>query len=368
MSTWVSSTWSVLTAIRSITWWPCGGCRPTVACPRSCRTTLSPTDQLRAVAKTMAAFHTTATRGPHIDAAATPAVVRDLWSRNFAEMAEFVPSILDPHLLDADQGAGLQLPRRAVVDCSTSGSNEVGSSTGKVISWPATSSACPTDRGSSTASSSTTPCGTATCCSTSASWRWTSTASAGRTWLGVLLDAYREFTAESHPQSLEHHYIAYRALVRSKVACLLAMDGHPEASAEARSLLELSARHLRQGRVQLVLVGGTPGTGKSTVADLIGRRLGWTVLRSDEVRKEEAGIAALDRARAPFESGIYDPASTAATYAELLRRAEIAIAHGESVVLDATWGSEAHRVRAREVAGAGHAQSSPSCAATAPPV
>jgi predicted kinase len=173
---------------------------------------------------------------------------------------------------------------------------------------------------------------------------------------GILLDAYREFTAESHPQSLEHHYIAYRALVRSKVACLLAMDGHPEASAEARSLLELSARHLRQGRVQLVLVGGTPGTGKSTVADLIGRRLGWTVLRSDEVRKEEAGMAALDRASAPFESGIYDPASTAATYAELLRRAEIAVAHGESVVLDATWGSEALRARAREVAGAGHAE------------
>ena len=34
------------------------------------------------------------------------------------------------------------------------------------------------------------------------------------------LDWYREFSAETHPPSLEHHYIAYRALVRSKIACL----------------------------------------------------------------------------------------------------------------------------------------------------
>jgi predicted kinase len=172
----------------------------------------------------------------------------------------------------------------------------------------------------------------------------------------TLLDAYREFTAESHPRSLEHHYIAYRALVRSKVACLLAIEGHVEACVEATSLLELSARHLREGRVQLVLVGGAPGTGKSTLAEAIGQRPGWIVLRSDEVRKEAAGIAALDRACAPFGEGIYDAASTAATYAELLHRAEIAIAYGESVVLDATWASEALRVRARAVAGTGQAE------------
>ena len=36
----------------------------------------------------------------------------------------------------------------------------------------------------------------------------------------AFLDWYREFSAETHPLSLEHHYIAYRALVRAKISCL----------------------------------------------------------------------------------------------------------------------------------------------------
>ena len=36
----------------------------------------------------------------------------------------------------------------------------------------------------------------------------------------AFLDWYREFSAETHPPSLEHHYIAYRALVRAKISCL----------------------------------------------------------------------------------------------------------------------------------------------------
>jgi aminoglycoside phosphotransferase family enzyme/predicted kinase len=312
-------------------------------------------DQLRAIARTMAAFHATATRGAHIDAAATPAAVRDLWTRNFAEMVAFVPSILDRDLLAAVEDLALtyldgrerllveRIERGRVVDgqgdllagdvfCLNDGPRildclefDDALRFGDVLLDMAFL-AMDLDR-------------------------------LGRPDLARrLLDAYREFTAESHPRSLEHHYIAYRALVRSKVACLLATDGHPEAKVEARSLLELAAQHLRQGRIQLVLVGGTPGTGKSTLADAIGRRLGWTVARSDEVRKERAGISSLERAGAPFGEGIYDATSTAATYAEMLRRAEIAIAYGESIVLDATWSSEALRVRAREVAGAGRAE------------
>ena len=36
----------------------------------------------------------------------------------------------------------------------------------------------------------------------------------------AFLDWYREYSAETHPPSLEHHYIAYRALVRAKISCL----------------------------------------------------------------------------------------------------------------------------------------------------
>ena len=47
------------------------------------------------------------------------------------------------------------------------------------------------------------------------------------------LDWYREFSGETHPSSLEHHYVAYRALVRSKIACL---RGGPDDEVEARAL------------------------------------------------------------------------------------------------------------------------------------
>ena len=53
-----------------------------------------------------------------------------------------------------------------------------------------------------------------------------------------------------------------------------------------------------------------------------------------------------------FGGGIYDAASTAATYAEVLVRARTALAAGESVVLDASWSDADARQRAREVAEA----------------
>ena len=50
----------------------------------------------------------------------------------------------------------------------------------------------------------------------------------------LFLDAYAEFTAETHPPSLEHHYVAYRAFVRAKVECLRSAQGTRPAPAEPR--------------------------------------------------------------------------------------------------------------------------------------
>jgi aminoglycoside phosphotransferase family enzyme len=52
----------------------------------------------------------------------------------------------------------------------------------------------------------------------------------------AFLDWYAEFSAEAHPRSLEHHYIAYRALVRAKVSCL---KGGPNQRVEALGYLAL---------------------------------------------------------------------------------------------------------------------------------
>lgn len=172
----------------------------------------------------------------------------------------------------------------------------------------------------------------------------------------AFLDAYREFTAQTHPASLEHWYVAYRALVRAKIAGLRAAAGDAGALGQARDLTDLAARHLNAATVRLVLVGGLPGSGKTTLAAGLAELEGWTLLRSDEIRKEQAGLGHdTDASAKPF-AGIYTAAGTADTYDGLLHRASLALGLGESVVLDATWLDPDHRDAARAVAAAHHAE------------
>jgi uncharacterized protein len=154
---------------------------------------------------------------------------------------------------------------------------------------------------------------------------------------------YSEYSGDPAPVSLRHHYVAYRAVVRAKVACIRACQGDPAAAGEARRLLAAALRHLRAGAVTLVLVGGPPGTGKSALAGDIADRLGFAVLSSDRIRKELAGIEPDQHLCADYGTGIYTRNWTERTYAELARRAVRLLGLGESVVLDATWTSAQHR-------------------------
>jgi predicted kinase len=160
------------------------------------------------------------------------------------------------------------------------------------------------------------------------------------------LDWYAEFAADPAPASLRHHYTAYRAFVRAKVASLRHGQGDESAAADAGRHADLTARHLRAGAVALVLVGGLPGTGKSTLAGQLADRLGAVLVSTDRVRKELAGLAPETPAPAAYGRGIYADAWTERTYAELLTRADRLLHRGETVILDASWS----RARNREMA------------------
>jgi aminoglycoside phosphotransferase family enzyme/predicted kinase len=166
---------------------------------------------------------------------------------------------------------------------------------------------------------------------------------------------YTEFSDEHHPAALAHLYVAYRALVRAKVSCLRADQGDAAAGEAARVFLDQTERHLRAALPAVVLVGGGPGVGKSTVATAIGEAEAMVVLSSDELRKDLAGVAHGDHAFAPPGEGIYRAEMTERVYDELLARAEALVRRGESVVLDATWGRAAPRAAARAMAEAAHA-------------
>jgi predicted kinase len=174
----------------------------------------------------------------------------------------------------------------------------------------------------------------------------------GRAGLGTaFLDAYAEFSGDPAPTSLRHHYIAYRALVRAKVECL--RHDQTGAGADADTAVrysELSRDHLRRGAVRLALVGGLPGTGKSTIAGGLADRCGAVLLSSDRTRKELAGLDPSESATAGFREGLYSTDQTEALYRHLLHRAEGLLAQGESVVLDASWTARHHRAAAAALA------------------
>lgn len=161
---------------------------------------------------------------------------------------------------------------------------------------------------------------------------------------------YSEYAGDAAPASLRQHYVAYRAIVRAKVSCLRARQGDAAAPGEAARLAAAAIRHLRAGAVTLVLVGGPPGTGKSVLAGAVADRLGFTVLTSDRIRKELAGVPPEQHVAEPFGAGIYTRSWTDRTYAEMLRRAVELLSVGESVVLDATWTAADHRHAGAEAA------------------
>jgi predicted kinase len=165
-----------------------------------------------------------------------------------------------------------------------------------------------------------------------------------------LLAWYREFTNEHHPSSLAHHYVAYRAHVRAKIACLRHSQGDPNAADLAAAYQHLAAHHLERGQLRLILVGGGPGTGKSTLAENLSDALGCAVLGSDEIRKDLAHVAHSDHPVAAPQEGIYIGEMTTRVYDEIIRRAAALLERGESVALDATWTSAEHRELARRVA------------------
>lgn len=161
---------------------------------------------------------------------------------------------------------------------------------------------------------------------------------------------YIEYSGGPAPTSLRHHYVAYRSFVRAKVSCLRSRQGDPLADGEARQLATMTLQHLHAGAVTLVLVGGLPGTGKSALAGALAGRLGFTVLNSDRIRKELAGIPAEQKSPAPYGAGIYRPSWTERTYRELLHRAAELLSLGESVIADASWISAGHRAEAAAMA------------------
>jgi len=93
----------------------------------------------------------------------------------------------------------------------------------------------------------------------------------------------------------------------------------------------------------LIVVAGLPGVGKSFIADRIGERIDARILRTDEIRKEMAGIPQDERRYEEFGEGIYDKETGEKTYLEVINRAREFLNDGRSCILDATFSERRYR-------------------------
>ncbi|WP_225728994.1 MULTISPECIES: AAA family ATPase [unclassified Nocardia] len=171
-----------------------------------------------------------------------------------------------------------------------------------------------------------------------------------------LLDDYLAITGDRSPASLRHHYIAYRASVRAKVDTIRFAQGELAARHRAHRHLRIALDHLEAAEVRLMLVGGLPGTGKSTVARELSSATGAVTLSADRLRRELRATGEVTGATGLLDAGTYSAAAKARVYTELRTRAHALLTAGVSVIMDASWIAPDERRRAAELAAAAHAE------------
>jgi aminoglycoside phosphotransferase family enzyme/predicted kinase len=168
------------------------------------------------------------------------------------------------------------------------------------------------------------------------------------------LNNYLEITGDYSGVGVLRFYLAYRAMVRAKIAAIRANQrGVARVKKELKSChsyLRLALNILTRRRPALVITHGLPGCGKSTFAQIALERLGAIRIRSDVERKRLFGLAALADSKAQIGVDIYSEDATRRTYARMEELARIVIAAGFPVLIDAAFVLYAEREGFRALA------------------
>lgn len=304
---------------------------------------------LTTIASDLARFHAGAERGSIIDAEATAQVLADRWRQNLTELRRFVGPVIAGDELDRVERLAMQFfAGRESLYASRIADRRIIDGHGDLLSQDIF---C-------------TPTGPVLldCLEFDDRLRYVDGVDdaaflamdvefLGRRELADrFLDEYCLQAGDDAPASLRHVCIAYRAVVRAKVDCVRVDQGHGEAARDARVHLALASAHLTQGCVRLVMVGGGPGTGKTTLAHAVAVALDAQVISTDEVRRELQSTGRIAGSVGDLDQGLYSPANVSAVYDEVLTRARSRLTAGHSVILDGTWRDAAQRRRVHAMA------------------
>jgi aminoglycoside phosphotransferase family enzyme/predicted kinase len=156
------------------------------------------------------------------------------------------------------------------------------------------------------------------------------------------LNAYLELTGDHAGLAVLPFYLAYRALVRAKIARLRAAQlgtgfGNAASCVEYRGYIRLARGYAQPARPALIITCGLSGCGKTTISQALLEACGAALLRSDVERKRLHGLSALERGDAHVAPELYEPAATGATYDRLGVLARDILDAGWTVIIDATF-------------------------------
>ena len=166
------------------------------------------------------------------------------------------------------------------------------------------------------------------------------------------LNAYAEQTGDWEGLAVLPLYLCRHAYVRGKINSILATEpeadegGRRTAGDDAARYYRLAWQYGRPRRGRLILTSGLSGSGKSTVARELARRLAAYHVRSDAVRKHLAGVPLHERGG----DWVYTAEMTDRTYQRLLDVGLMLAGQGETVILDAKYDRRQHRRAAIEAA------------------
>ena len=163
----------------------------------------------------------------------------------------------------------------------------------------------------------------------------------GRTDLGHrFLNRYLEITGDYAGLPVLRFYLAYRAMVRAKVALLRAGqpgndDAIRSARAEYRAYVDLARTYARPPRPAIVVTHGLSGSGKTTLTQSLLEALGAVRVRTDVERKRLTGQGTPEGPREGVDRGLYAPEMTDVTYRHVCALAGGVAAAGHVAIVDA---------------------------------
>ncbi|OGT30161.1 MAG: hypothetical protein A2W28_01190 [Gammaproteobacteria bacterium RBG_16_51_14] len=157
------------------------------------------------------------------------------------------------------------------------------------------------------------------------------------------LNANLQITGDYNGLLLLRFYQVYRALIRSKVACIrLSQPGMTQYDQDkemenCRRYLNLAYDYIQPVRTPLIITHGLSGSGKTRLSQLLLENRGAIRIRADVERKRMHGLRENDKTRSAVSSGIYSETSSINTYKRLAELARLVLNAGYPVIIDAAF-------------------------------